>query len=68
MSLTTGCRNADEALAYVDKSIDNVADLDVIWETREVVEMLEDIRSLLVLGSITPGTFTPDAEVGGHRG
>lgn len=66
MSLTTGCRNADEALAYVDKTIDNVADIDVIWETREVVEMLEDIRSLLVLGSITPGTFTPDVEIGGR--
>lgn len=50
--------SAADALAYVDKALDNVADLDVIWETREVVEMLEDIRSLMLTGEPLPGLFT----------
>jgi hypothetical protein len=52
--------HATEALAYVDKSIDNVADLDpdLTWRNVEVVSMLEDIRSLLVTGEISPGRFS----------
>ena len=51
---------ATEALAYVDKSIDNVADLpvDLTWKNHEVVAMLEDIRALLVTGEIAPGRFS----------
>jgi len=53
--------NRIEALAYVDKSIDNVADMppEMIWENREVIQMLEDIRSLLVTGQIMPAEFMP---------
>lgn len=49
-------------LAYVDKSIDNVDSLgpDVPWTNTEVVALLNDIRSLLLTGDVTPGTF--------HRG
>ena len=61
--------SAADALAYVDKALDNVADLDVIWETREVVEMLEDIRSLMLTGEPLPGLFTmpTDRENGSKR-
>lgn len=50
------------ALEYVDKSLDNVADLDadLVWHNHEVVEVLEDIRSFLVTGDVTPGTFVVD--------
>ena len=53
---------AFDALAYVDKSIDNVADMppEMIWENREVIQMLEDIRSMLVTGQIMPAEFIPD--------
>ena len=44
-------------LAHIDKSLDNVADLDVVWENAEVVEVLEEVRSLLVTGEINPGSF-----------
>lgn len=49
----------NEVLAYVDKSIDNIVDLsgEVTWQNREVIEMLEDIRSLLLTGAVTPGSF-----------
>lgn len=59
--------SAADAMAYVEKTLDDVADLDVIWETREVVEMLEDIRSLMLTGEPSPGLFTltSSREVGG---
>lgn len=51
-----------EALVYVDKSLDNVRDLpaDLAWTNREVVEVLEDVRSLLLTGAVTPGAFTQE--------
>lgn len=48
---------AHSALGYIDKALDNVADLDVLWTNAEVVEVLEDIRSLLLT----------DREVGGQE-
>jgi len=58
--------NRIEALAYVDKSIDNVADMppEMIWENREVIQMLEDIRSLLVTGQVMPAEFMPHGPTG----
>lgn len=60
--------SAADALAYVDKSLDNVADLDpgTAWTNAEVVEVLEDIRSLMLTGEPLPGLFTlaPDRENG----
>lgn len=49
----------NEALAYIDKSLDNVADLDpdTAWTNVEVVEVVEDIRSLLVAGELTQRWF-----------
>ena len=44
-------------LAHIDKSLDNVADLDVVWGNAEVVAVLEEVRSLLVTGEINPGSF-----------
>lgn len=46
-----------ETLAYVDKAIDNVADLpaDLPWGNAEVVAMLDDVRSLLLTGRVVPG-------------
>jgi hypothetical protein len=46
-----------EALAFVDKTLDNIADDDPVmasWRNEEIVRMLEDIRSLLVTGKVTP--------------
>lgn len=46
-----------EALAFVDKTLDNIADDDPAakaWRNDEVVRMLDDIRSLLVTGGVTP--------------
>ena len=39
-----------EAVAYIDKSLDNVADLasDLPWRNEEVIEVLRDVRALLV--------------------
>lgn len=72
-------RQTHETLAYVDKSLDNVADLDpdLTWTNTEVIQVLEDIRSLLVTGNITPGMFEqtrspsdgaaePAAKIGGQ--
>lgn len=60
--------HAVDALTYIDKSLDNVAglDADLSWANVEVVEMLEDARSLLLLGVVTPGSFElpTDREVG----
>lgn len=50
---------AHGALGYIDKALDNVADLDVLWTNAEVVEVLEDIRSLLLAGHIVPGSMSP---------
>lgn len=52
--------SAADALAYVDKTLDNVADFDpeLIWENREVVTLLEDIRSLMLTGEPLPGLPT----------
>lgn len=56
-------------LSYVDKTLDNVAhvDTDVTWKNSEVVGMLDDLRSVIVTGGVTPGTLA-DVEVGGRRG
>lgn len=35
------------ALVYIDKTIDQAADIDVEWHTHEVVEMLQELRALL---------------------
>ncbi len=45
-----------ETLAYVDKTVDNVADLptDLPWSNAEVVRMLDDVRSLLITGRVVP--------------
>lgn len=53
--------NADRALGYIDASLNGVADLspDLTWRNDEVVEVLEEIRSLLVTGIELAGTFTP---------
>lgn len=53
----------EETLAFVDKALDNVANLpaDLAWENREVVGVLEDIRSLLLTGSVVPGTFAHES-------
>jgi AcrR family transcriptional regulator len=42
------------ALEYIDKSFDNVGDLDaeMKWENAEVLEMLADIRSTLTSGVV----------------
>ena len=49
----------NEALAYIDKTLDNVADLqpDTTWQNAEVVSMLEEVRSLMLTGKTTPGAF-----------
>lgn len=54
--------NRLEALAYVEKSLDNVGDMpsEMPWENREVVSMLEDIRALLITGQVVPGPFAPN--------
>ena len=61
--------SAADALAYVDKTLDNVADVgpDVTWKNVEVVELLEDVRSLILTGEPLPGLFG-DVEVGGQDG
>lgn len=49
-----------EALAFIDKTLDNVADLppNLSWKNREVVALVADVRSLLVSGVLVPGGFT----------
>lgn len=44
--------NADRALGYIDASLNGIADLspDLPWRNDEVVELLDDLRSLLVTG------------------
>ncbi|MTE24846.1 hypothetical protein [Microbacterium sp. ZXX196] len=62
--------SAADALAYVDKAIDNVADLDpdLSWANAEVLEVLEDVRSLILTGKPLPGLFlAPDHEAGGEQ-
>ena len=39
--------SARDALAYIDKSIDNVQGLDITWQNDEVLEMLRDLRQQL---------------------
>lgn len=45
---------AVEAVAYIDRSVDNVEDLDssTAWRNDEVLEVLRDIRSLLLTGEV----------------
>lgn len=52
-------KREEDTLAYVDKGLDNIAGGEYVWSNAEVVEMLEDIRSLLLTGEVTPGTFGP---------
>lgn len=51
--------SAADALAYVDKTLDNVADVgpDVMWKNGEVVALLEDVRALILTGEPLPGLF-----------
>lgn len=39
----------NDALAYIDKSLDNVADLDddLTWTNAEVIEVMRDVRAIL---------------------
>lgn len=45
---------AAEVVAYIDRSVDNVEDLDssTAWRNDEVLEVLRDIRSLLLTGEV----------------
>lgn len=54
--------NVRLALAIVDATLDNAVDLDagVTWTNLEVVAMLEDIRSLLLVGQVIPGTWSKE--------
>lgn len=59
----------DATLAYVDKGLDNIADLDANLPHRnhEVFTLLNDIRSLILTGELWPGTLATDRPVGGAR-
>ena len=54
-------KREEDALAYVDKGLDNIEELDpdLVWTNAEVIELLEDIRSILLTGEVTPGTLVP---------
>ena len=58
-------KREEDALAYVDKGLDNIKGGEYVWSNAEVVELLEDIRSILLTGEIAPGGFdwpdTPEA-------
>lgn len=60
-----------DALAYVDKGLDNIEGGEYVWSNAEVVELLEDIRSILLTGEIAPGGFdwpdTPEAVESHYR-
>lgn len=45
---------AGEVVAYIDRSVDNVVELDAstAWTNDEVLDVLRDIRSLLLTGGI----------------
>lgn len=49
-----------EALAFIEKTLDSVADMppETQWTNVEVVAMVEDIRSLILTGTLVPGGFT----------
>lgn len=52
------------ALAFVDKTIDNIAHGEHGWSNRQVVSLLDDIRSLILRGEVTPVRYC-DCRVGG---
>lgn len=49
----------DEALAYLDKTVDNVEGLSISWRNDEVIALLVDLRALLTTGAL-PTTVEVD--------
>ena len=64
-------KREEDALACDDKVLDSIKGGEYVWSNAEVVELLEDIRSILLTGEITPGGFdwpdTPEAVEAHYR-